>query len=128
MQGNQFATPQFPTGYQQYPQSYVNIMPNAQAYPQQGIVTRFVNSEQEANAQPNPTNGCAFFVDGEHFVLYAKYADGRPMETYDMVLRQPAEEEKPLTAKDLNDILDRRFEELSKKFVIRKENRGGSNG
>lgn len=128
MQGNQFVTPTPQYGQYQVPQSYVNIMPNTQALPQQGIFTRFVSSEQEANAQPNPVNGCTFFVDGEHFILYAKYADGRPMETYDMVLRKPAEEEKPLTVKDLNDILDKRFEELNKKFVIRKENRGGSNG
>lgn len=74
------------------PQSYVNINAPIPNYgytnpAQNGIFTRFVTSEQEVINQPNPVAGCQFYMDGENLVLYAKYADGRPMEVYDMKLR-----------------------------------------
>ena len=114
------------------PQPYVNVnapSPNyyASNVQQNGIFTRFVSSENEANMMPNPTIGCAFYVDGDNLVLYAKYADGRPMEIYDLKQRTaqapPQTQNQPqyLTADEMNKILDERFEEMSKKFVIRKE-------
>lgn len=113
------------------PQSYVNINAPAPNY-NSGVFTKFVSSEQEAFSQPNPVNGCSFFVDGENLVLYAKYADGRPMETYDLVLREPPRQPEPLTADSLSALLDKKFDDfenaLSKKFVLRKENRGMQNG
>lgn len=94
-----------------------------------GPFTRFVSSEQEAiNAQMvgNQTN---FFVDGENLVLYAKYADGRPMETFDLVLREPPKQPEYVTVEDLHSYLDQKFEEFGKKFQLRKDynNRGGQN-
>ena len=92
-----------------------------------GVFTRFVSSEQEAAAHPNPQIGCAFFVDGENLVLYAKYADGRPMEIYDLTLREPVVPHY-VTVEDLTRILDSKLDELSKKFVVRRDNKGGTNG
>lgn len=114
-----------------YPQSYVNIntpVP-ANANPAQngGVFTKFISSEQEAANQPNPPQGCAFYLDGEKLILYVKYADGRPMETYDMKLREAPKAKQYLTADEFNDILDRKLDELSKKFVMRKD-RGNQNG
>lgn len=114
------------------PQPYVNInapSPNyyASNAQQNGIFTRFVNSENEAAMMPNPTVGCSFYVDGDNLVLYAKYADGRPMEIYDLKQRtapssQPVQNQPQyLTAEEMNKILDEKLEEMSKKFVIRKE-------
>lgn len=110
------------------PQSYVNFtMPNNYSYPytNNGLITRFVNSEQEAASMPNPTSGCAFYVDGEKLVLYAKYADGRPMEVYDMVLREAPKAPEYLTVDQFNKLMDSKMDELSKKFVIRKERNNG---
>ena len=114
-----------------YPSSYVIINTPVPNYvnPAQngGVFTKFVNSEQEAANQPNPVQGCAFYLDGEKLILYVKYADGRPMETYDMKLREAPKTPQYLTAEDFNDILDRKLDELSKKFVMRKD-RGNQNG
>lgn len=109
------------------PQPYVNINAPSPSY-QNGIFTRFVNSENEAAMMPNPTVGCSFFVDGDKLVLYAKYADGRPMEIYDLKQRttptsQP--QNQYLTTDELNKILDEKLEEMSKKFVIRRERNNG---
>lgn len=118
------------------PSSYVNInaatpTPGYSYVPNNGVLTRFVKSEQEAASQPNPAAGCAFYIDGDNLVLYAKYADGRPMEIYDMALREP-QVPHYVTMEDLTKLLDSKFDELtdefSKKFVIRRENRGGTNG
>lgn len=118
------------------PSSYVNInaatpTPGYSYVPNNGVFTRFVKSEQEAISQPNPAAGCAFYIDGDNLVLYAKYADGRPMEIYDMVLREP-QVPHYVTMEDLTKLLDSKFDEyaneFSKKFVIRRENRGGTNG
>ena len=108
-------------------QPYVNINAPSPSY-QNGIFTRFVNSENEAAMMPNPTVGCSFFVDGDKLVLYAKYADGRPMEIYDLKQRNiqtPQAQSQYLTAEELNRILDEKLEEMSKKFVIRKERNNG---
>lgn len=115
-----------------YPQSYVNINAPTPNYNfvnpvQNGVFTKFINSDQEAANQPNPPQGCAFYVDGEKLILYVKYADGRPMEIYDMKLRETPKAPQYLTAEDFNDILDRKLDELSKKFVMRKD-RGNQNG
>ena len=125
--------------FQPYPQSYVNInaaQPNYYQPPMSngnGIYTKFVSSEQEAfSSIPVPQSGCAFGVDGEHMVFYAKYADGRPMEVYDMVLREPPKAPQPITTDALSELLDQKFNDfesaLSKKFVLRKDNqnRGGN--
>lgn len=116
------------------PSSYVNINAATPGYsylPNNGVFTKFVKSEQEVIAQPNPIAGCAFFIDGDNLILYAKYADGRPMEIYDMVLREP-QVPHYVTMEDLTKLLDSKFDELSnefsKKFVIRREMKGGTNG
>ena len=127
--------------FQTFPQSYVNINAGQPSYYPpvsngNGIYTKFVSNEQEAlSTIPVPQSGCAFGVDGEHMVFYAKYADGRPMEVYDMVLRQPPKQPEPITTDSLSALLDQKFNDfesaLSKKFVLRKDNlnRGGnSNG
>lgn len=109
------------------PQPYVNINAPSPSY-QNGIFTRFVNSENEAAMMPNPTVGCSFFVDGDKLVLYAKYADGRPMEIYDLKQRTtpaPQPQNQYLTTDELNKILDEKLEEMSKKFVIRRERNNG---
>ena len=104
------------------PQSYVNFtMPNNTPIHNNGVFTKFVDNEQEAINAPNPVNGCDFYMDGERLLLYVKYSDGRPMETYTLTLKEPPAPPKPLTAEELNDILDRRFDELSKRFVMRKD-------
>lgn len=115
------------------PQSYVNINAPVPNYgytnpAQNGIFTRFVSSEQEVINQPNPVAGCQFYMDGENLVLYAKYADGRPMEVYDMKLREAPKAPQYLTVDDFSNILDQKLDELSKKFVLRKDNRGNNNG
>lgn len=113
------------------PQPYVNIntpVPNYYQPAQNGIFTRFVNNENEAAMMPNPTVGCSFYVDGDKLVLYAKYADGRPMEIYDLVQRTeqvPQQQTQYLTEEKMYKILDERLEELTKKFVIRKERNNG---
>ena len=112
------------------PQPYVNINPVTPVpsyyQGQNGIFTRFVSSEAEAASMPNPAVGCSFYVDGEKLVLYAKYADGRPMEIYDLVQRNAsAPTTQYVTEEMMNKILDKRFEEMSKKFVIRKERNNG---
>lgn len=124
--------PNMSNGVYQTPQSYVNInatpnynYPNS---PQNGIYTKFVTSEQEVMNQPNPVTGCSFYMDGENLVLYVKYADGRPMEVYDMKLREAPKAPQYLTVDDFSSILDKKLDELSKKFVLRKENRGNQNG
>lgn len=89
---------------------------------QSGVWTRFVNSEQEVIAAPNPITGCAFYIlDGDKPVIYAKYADGRAMETYDMVFRDPPTAPEYLTVDSFNRLMDSKLDELSKKFVLRKE-------
>ena len=125
-------TPYNTSTTQAYPPSYVNINAPVPNYnfvnpAQNGVVMRFVNSEQEAVNQPNPTQGCAFYLDGENLILSVKYADGRAMEVYDMKLREAPKTPQYLTAEDFNDILDRKLDELSKKFVMRKD-RGNQNG
>lgn len=108
------------------PQSYVNFtMPNTYTAATNGLFTRFVNSEQEAASMPNPVSGCSFYVDGEKLILYAKYADGRPMEVYDMVLRDAPKSPEYLTVDQFNKLMDSKLDELSKKFVIRKERNNG---
>lgn len=121
------------------PQSYVNINAPQPNYPYQpfntgnGVFTKFVSSDQEALSNiPAPQNGCSFGVDGEHMVFYAKYADGH-MEIYDMIQREPPKQAEPLTADSLAALLDQKFNDfennLSKKFVLRKDNynnRGGN--
>lgn len=111
------------------PQSYVNFtMPASYAAPQNGVFTRFVSSEQEASSMPQIGNGTNFFVDGENLILYAKYADGRPMETFDLVLRQPPKQPEYVTVEDFHNYLDEKFEEFGKRFQLRKDyNRGGQN-
>lgn len=109
------------------PQPYVNINAPSPSY-QNGIFTRFVNSENEAAMMPNPTVGCSFYVDGDNLVLYAKYADGRPMEIYDLVQRTeqaPQQQTQYLTEEKMYKILDEKLEEMSKKFVIRREKNNG---
>ena len=110
-----FNTPYIPqTPYVSQP--YVNINAPSPSY-QNGIFTRFVNSENEAAMMPNPTVGCSFFVDGDKLVLYAKYADGRPMEIYDLKQRTtptPQPHNQYLTTDELNKILDEKLEEMSK--------------
>lgn len=121
-----FNTPYIPQA-QYTPQPYVNINAPSPSY-QNGIFTRFVNSENEAAMMPNPTVGCSFFVDGDKLVLYAKYADGRPMEIYDLKQRTtptPQPQNQYLTTDELNKILDEKLEEMSKKFVIRRERNNG---
>lgn len=108
------------------PQSYVNFtMPNTPAYSTQyGLYTRFVNNEQEARNMPNPISGCAFYVlDNENSnpVIFAKYADGRPMETYDMVLRENSGNSEYLTVDAFNKIFDEKMNEMSRKFVLRRD-------
>lgn len=122
----------YPT-YTANPSSYVNInaaVPNYQFMnsAQNGIFTRFVSGEQEVNSLPNPTQGCAFYMDGENLVFYVKYADGRPMEVYDMKQRNEPKPLRYLTVDDLNDILNTKIDELSKKFVLRRDTRGNNNG
>lgn len=134
---NPYVQNQLPTqtGSSIVPSSYVNInatTPSGYSYiPNNGVFTKFVKSEQEVITQPNPIAGCAFYIDGDNLILYAKYADGRPMEIYDMVLREP-QVPHYVTMEDLTKLLDSKFDELSdefsKKFVIRRENRGGTNG
>ena len=111
------------------PQSYVNFtMPNTPAYSNQyGLYTRFVNSEQEARNMPNPISGCAFYVldnDEPNPVIFAKYADGRPMEVYDMVLRDTGSTSEYLTVDAFNKIFNEKMDEMSKRFVIRREKNG----
>ena len=121
-----FNTPYIPQA-QYAPQPYVNINAPSPSY-QNGIFTRFVNSENEAAMMPNPTVGCSFFVDGDKLVLYAKYSDGRPMEIYDLKQRTtpaPQPQKQYLTTDELNKILDEKLEEMSKKFVIRRERNNG---
>ncbi len=127
---NHFAIPQQAPIQPSYagPQSYVNIQaPNAYNQNQNGILTRFVSSEAEAAQAPNPMNGCAFYIDGDNMILYAKYADGRPMETYDLKLRDIPKETPYVTANELNDLLDKKLEEFGKKFVVKRD-RGVTNG
>lgn len=112
------------------PQSYVNFtMPNTYQAPQNGLFTRFVSSEQEAASMPHIGNGTNFFIDGENLILYAKYADGRPMEAFKLVLKQPPKQPEYVTIDDLQSLLDEKFEEFGKKFQLRKDynNRGGQN-
>lgn len=129
---NPYAPNQQYTTPAQMPQSYVNInatpnynYPNS---PQNGIFTKFVTSEQEVLSSPNPVTGCAFYMDGENLIFYAKYADGRPMEVYDLKLRATPKPPQYLTVDDFSNILDQKLDELSKKFVLRKDNRGNNNG
>lgn len=112
------------------PQSYVNFtMPSQPAYssPLLGIYTKFVNNEQEAAQAPNPVQGCAFYVldnSDSNPIIFAKYADGRPMETYDMVLREAPKAPEYLTVDSFNKIFNEKMDEMSKKFVIRREKNG----
>ena len=109
------------------PQSYVNFtMPTQPAYSNNflGLYTRFVNSEQEAKNMPNPISGCAFYIldnDDPNPIIFAKYADGRPMETYDMVLRESPKSSEYLTVDTFNKIFNEKMDEMSKRFVIRRE-------
>lgn len=122
--------------YQPYtPQPYVNINTPSYSFLGNGPTISFVNSEREALSRPNPINGCSFFIDGENLILYVKYADGREMETYDLVQRKPEiiDSQSPsyVTADELSKILDEKLDALSKKFVLRrdnKESRGNQNG
>lgn len=127
---NHFAIPQQTPVQPSYagPQSYVNIQaPNAYNQNQNGIITRYVSSEAEATQAPNPINGCAFYIDGDAMVLYVKYADGRSMETYDLKIRDIPKDNAYVTVDELNELLDKKFEEFGKKFVVKRD-RGTTNG
>lgn len=129
---NQFMVPQAQLPAQPAyvgPQSYVNIQAPNNSYNQNGSFTRFVSSEAEALSMPNPAVGCSFYVDGENMILYAKYADGRPMEAYDLVLRENTanKEGNYVTASELDEMLDKKLEEFGKKFVVKRD-RGTTNG
>ena len=121
MNGNQFLP--------QQPGTQINFtMPNTYQAPTQGIFTRFVSSEQEAASMPNPVTGTAFFVDGDKLVLYAKYSDGRPMEIFDLVLREPPKQPQYVTMDELKSYLDEKFDDFGKRYQLRKDyNRGGQN-
>ena len=113
---------------------YQTTTTQATYQPQQRYIsTFFINSEQEAASMPNPVTGCSFYVvDGDTPVLIAKYADGRPMEVYDMQLRAPQPQTQYLTEEKLYSILDERMEKLTqmfdKKFVIRNDRKERNNG
>lgn len=130
-QRNQFVTPQTQVPVQPAymgPQSYVNIQAPTNSYNQNGFYTRFVSSEAEALSMPNPNIGCSFYVDGENMILYTKYADGRPMEAYDLVLREnKTKEGEYMTVSEFDELLDKKLEEFGKKFVVKRD-RGATNG
>ena len=104
---------------------YQTTTTQATYQPQQRYIsTFFINSEQEAASMPNPVTGCSFYVvDGDNPILIAKYVDGRPMEVYDMNLRTPEPLPEYLTVDKFNELMNAKMDELSKKFVIRNENR-----
>lgn len=72
------------------------------------IQTFFVSGEQEAAISPNPTMGCSLYLNRNEQVMYAKYADGRPMETYDLVKREPPKPPEFVTREDF----DKKFDEI----------------
>ncbi len=111
--------PSYNNGVYQTTQTQTTYQPQ-----QRYISTFFVNTEQEAASMPNPVSGCSFYVvDGETPILIAKYADGRPMEVYDMQLRTPQPAPEYLTVDKFTELMNAKMDELSKKFVIRNENR-----
>ena len=123
-----------PYTYQAPTQPYVNINAyNPTSVNTPGVYTKFVGSEQEAYSNISiPPTGCAFGIDGDNMVLYARFADGH-MEIYDMVQRMPPKQPEPLTADAFSELLDKKLSDfennLSKKFVLRKDNnqnRGGN--
>ena len=93
-----------------------------------GVFTTFVKTEEEVASRPNPVTGCNFYIlDGDTPVIFAKYADGRPMEVYDMVLRQPPTPPEYLTVERFNELMDEKMEELAKRFQ-KTERKAQSNG
>lgn len=134
---NQFnQTPQQPIAPSYTPQSYVNInatAPNPYQYyttNNNAVVINLLNSDQEANYMQIGQNGYAFGLLENNGVMtfFIKYSDGRPMEVYDMTLREPPREPQYLTVDDFSSILDQKLDELSKKFVMRKDNSRGNGG
>lgn len=116
--------PSYNNGVYQTTQTQTTYQPQ-----QRYINTFFINSEQEAASMPNPVTGCSFYVvDGETPILIAKYADGRPMEVYEMKLRAPAPQTQYLTEERFEQLMNEKMDELSKKFVIRNERRERNNG
>lgn len=107
-------SPTYPTQTYQQPTINPYQSPN-------GVFTKFVNSEQEVTSQANPLTGCSFYMDGDKLILYVKYADGRPMEIYDLVQRELPKPPNYLTVEEFNKIMDAKLDELSRRFVIRKE-------
>lgn len=84
------------------------------------VQARFVTSRQEAETIPNPTLGCLFCFDQNEMLVYVKYADGRIMEEYEMVKKEPPAPPKYLTEEDVSKMLDDKFTEL--KEMLNKQN------
>lgn len=84
------------------------------------VQARFVASDQEAAMVPNPTIGCLFCFNQNIMEVYVKYADGRPMETYELNKKEPPAPPKYITEDDVSKMLDEKFSEL--KEMISKQN------
>lgn len=89
------------------------------------IQTFFVKGEQEALQSPNPTIGCALYLNDNEQVMYAKYADGRPMETYDLVKREPPKPPEFVTKEDFDKKFDELMAMLKQNNYQRKERHNG---
>lgn len=85
------------------------------------VQARFVASKQEAFMVPAPTLGCLFCFDQNQMELYVKYADGREMEEYELVKKEPPAPPKYLTEEEVGSMLDKKFEELKQALLPKSE-------
>ena len=90
------------------PSTAVNPYLGSQTAMPHTIQTFFVNNINEAINSPNPTFGCALYLNQNELEMYAKYSDGRSMETYTLVKKEPPAPPEYVTKEDL----DKKFEEL----------------